>query len=86
MREIHRSRCKILYQAFLPRTLDGYLPKIDGIIQEYLERWGKANEVICYPQLRRMTFNLAAMLFMGESVSQNPHLLGPNSDIREKVR
>jgi cytochrome P450 len=74
MGEIHRSRRKILYQAFLPRALDGYLPRMDGIIQGYLEQWGKADEVIWYPQLRRMTFDVAATLFMGEGASKNPHL------------
>jgi cytochrome P450 len=41
MGEVHRSRRRILYQAFLPRALAGYLPKMDRIIQGYLDQWEK---------------------------------------------
>ena len=74
MGEVHRSRRKILYQAFLPRALAGYTPKMEGIIQRYLNQWSAMEEVIWYPQLRKMTFDVAATLFMGEKVSHNPQL------------
>ena len=74
MGEIHRSRRKILYQAFLPRALAGYLPKMEGIIQRYLDQWAQMDEVVWYPQLQTMTFDVAATLFLGEGISQNPQL------------
>jgi hypothetical protein len=74
MGEIHRSRRKILYQAFLPRALAGYLPKMEGIIQRYLDQWAGMEEVTWYSQLRKMTFDVATTLFMGEEVSHNPQV------------
>lgn len=74
MGELHRSRRKILYQAFLPRALEGYLPKMEVIIQQYLNKWEQVDKLIWYPQLRQLTFDIASTLFMGQSASQNPQL------------
>lgn len=74
MGEVHRSRRKILYQAFLPRALASYTTKMEGIIQRYLGQWEQAGEVTWYPQLRHMTFDVAATLFMGEGVQYHPQL------------
>ena len=35
----HTSRRKLMYQAFQPRALASYLPVIEAITANYLERW-----------------------------------------------
>lgn len=68
----HVQRRKMLYQAFTPRALDGYVPTIAAITQQYLESWTQQKTLTWYPQLRNYTFDIACKLFVGlDSGSQN---------------
>lgn len=63
--DFHTSRRKILAQAFQPRVLASYLPTIEAITANYLEKWSKLGEFAWYPELRNYTFDIAAKLFVG---------------------
>ena len=65
MGEVHRSRRKILAQAFMPRALSGYIPSMMGKIQHYCDRWEEAQNFSWYPELRSLTLDVACELFVG---------------------
>lgn len=77
MGEVHRSRRKILAQAFMPRALSGYIPTMQQKIAEYTDRWIQQQELTWYPELRDLTLDIACELLVGiENGSQRS--LGKN--------
>ncbi|MEZ2240442.1 cytochrome P450 [Microcoleus sp.] len=61
----HQNRRKLLYQAFQPRALAGYIEAMEDITQRYLERWTEMSEFAWYPELRNYTFDVAGKLLVG---------------------
>ncbi|WP_377478427.1 MAG: cytochrome P450 [Microcoleus anatoxicus] len=61
----HQNRRKLLYQAFQPRALAGYIEAMEDITQRYLEKWGQISEFAWYPELRNYTFDVAGKLLVG---------------------
>lgn len=62
----HASRRKLLAQAFSPRALSDYIPTVAAIVEQYLQRWQDRDDLlIWYPELRSLTFDIAAKLFVG---------------------
>lgn len=67
----HQSRRKLLSYAFQPKALAGYLPGMEKITQEYLQKWESIGNLTWYPELRNYTFDVASTLLIGtESGSQ----------------
>jgi cytochrome P450 len=62
----HTSRRKLMYQAFQPRALASYLPTIERITANYLEKWQQMGILTWYPELRNYTFDIACKLFVGK--------------------
>ena len=70
--EFHTSRRKLLYQAFQPRALSSYIPSMEQITEQYLQRWSQVQNLTWYPELRNYTFEIASNLFLGsDGDSQN---------------
>ncbi|MEG4516718.1 MULTISPECIES: cytochrome P450 [unclassified Microcoleus] len=61
----HQNRRKLLYQAFQPRSLAGYIGAMENITQRYLEKWVKMETMTWYPELRNYTFDVAGKLLVG---------------------
>ncbi|MEP6485665.1 cytochrome P450 [Microcoleus vaginatus] len=61
----HQNRRKLLYQAFGPRALVGYVGAMENITQRYLDKWAKMETMTWYPELRNYTFDVAAKLLVG---------------------
>jgi len=61
----HINRRKLLFQAFGPRALVGYIGAMENITQRYLEKWGKMETMTWYPELRSYTFDVAGKLLVG---------------------
>jgi len=61
----HMNRRKLLYQAFGPRALVGYIGAMENITQRYLEKWEKMETMTWYPELRNYTFDVAGKLLVG---------------------
>jgi len=61
----HINRRKLLYQAFGPRALVGYIGAMEDITQRYLEKWEKMETLTWYPELRNYTFDVAAKFLVG---------------------
>jgi cytochrome P450 len=71
--DFHTSRRKLLYQAFQPRALASYIPTMEKITQEYLQKWEKLKTFTWYPELRNYTFDIASSLLVGtDGGSQTP--------------
>ncbi|OKH40442.1 cytochrome P450 [[Phormidium ambiguum] IAM M-71] len=67
----HQSRRKLLSYAFQPKALAGYLPGMEKITQEYLQKWQSLGSLTWYPELRNYTFDIASTLLIAtESGSQ----------------
>ena len=60
----HTSRRKLLYEAFQPRALASYIPTMEKITQEYLQKWEQMDRLTWYPELRNYTFDIASNLFL----------------------
>ena len=63
--DFHTSRRKLLYQAFQPRALSSYIPTMEMITDEYLQKWSDTGTLTWYPELRDYTFDIASNLFLG---------------------
>lgn len=61
----HQHRRKLLYQAFQPRTLEGYIDTIEEITQRYLQKWQDIESLTWYPELRNYTFDIACKFLIG---------------------
>ena len=61
----HQNRRKLLYQAFQPRALAGYIGGMEDITDRYLQRWTQMSEFAWYPELRNYTFDVASKLLVG---------------------
>ena len=61
----HINRRKLMYQAFQPRALVGYIGAMENITQRYLEKWEKMETMTWYPELRNYTFDVAGKLLVG---------------------
>jgi cytochrome P450 len=61
----HQNRRKLMYQAFQPRALVGYIGVMENITQRYLEKWAKMETMTWYPELRSYTFDVAGKLLVG---------------------
>ncbi|MBE9168292.1 cytochrome P450 [Pleurocapsales cyanobacterium LEGE 06147] len=63
--DFHTSRRKLLYQAFQPRVLAGYIPAMERITKAYLQKWESMGRLTWYPELRNYTFDIASTLLVG---------------------
>jgi cytochrome P450 len=70
----HQSRRKLLSYAFQPKALAGYLPGMETITQEYLQKWEKFNTLTWYPELRNYTFDVASTLLIGTETGSQTSL------------
>ncbi len=70
----HQNRRKLLYQAFQPRALAGYIGGMEDITQRYLQRWTQMSEFAWYPELRNYTFDVACKLLVGIDNSSETEL------------
>jgi len=70
----HTSRRKLLYEAFGPRALSGYIPTMEKITDEYLQKWSKMETLTWYPELRDYTFDIASNLFLGKDGGAKSYL------------
>ncbi len=69
----HTSRRRLMYQAFQPRALASYIPTIEQITTNYLQKWNNMSNLTWYPELRKYTFDVACTLFVGqENASETP--------------
>lgn len=72
--DIHKSRRKILSQAFQPRALAGYTTTMEDFTHRYLHQWEKKSTLTWYPELRKYTFDIACKLFVGKQQATDTHL------------
>lgn len=63
--QVHKQRRKLLVQAFQPRALEGYIPAMESICDRYLDRWAYQGQLTWYPELRKLTFDIACKLLVG---------------------
>lgn len=72
--EIHKSRRKILSQAFQPRTLAGYITTMQYFTHDYLLKWEQQETLTWYPELRKYTFDIACKLLVGKDQASDTNL------------
>jgi cytochrome P450 len=73
--ELHLRRRRLLAQAFRPKALVGYLPVMQQRIDAALDRWLARRELALYPEIRALTFDIAAALMMGAGERTDPALV-----------
>jgi retinoid hydroxylase len=70
----HASRRKLLAQAFMPRSLSGYIQVMESITQAYCQRWAKMGTLTWYPELRDYTLDVACKLLIGIDAGSQSYL------------
>jgi cytochrome P450 len=68
---VHKSRRKLLSQAFQPRALASYVPSMVAITNSYLQTWEKLGQLTWYPELRKYTFDVACRLLVGTDTTND---------------
>ena len=63
--EEHRRNRKLLMPAFHGPALANYLASMEGIVQNYLEKWESLGTFTWFGELKQMTFDIASSLLMG---------------------
>ena len=63
--EEHRRNRKLLMPAFHGPALANYLTSMEGIVQNYLEKWESLGTFTWFGELKQMTFDIASTLLMG---------------------
>jgi cytochrome P450 len=61
----HQGRRRLMFQAFQPRALASYVPTMERITREYLQKWARMGTLTWYPELRNYTFDVASTLLVG---------------------
>jgi retinoid hydroxylase len=61
----HQKRRKLLSQAFQPRALASYMPTMEGIIRQYIDKWEKLDTFTWYEELKNCTLDIACKLLVG---------------------
>lgn len=62
----HQSRRKLLAQAFMPRSLSGYIEAMQSITEHYGRKWADQEGTLTwYPELRNYTLDVACKLLVG---------------------
>lgn len=72
--ETHKSRRKILSQAFQPRILASYGMTMQEMTRQYLQKWERMETFAWYPELRKYTFDIACKLLVGTENSSKTNL------------
>ena len=62
----HRTRKRLLLQAFTDQALDSYLPGMTRIFERYVDKW-VGSELAVAPDLVQLGFDVADFLFAGAS-------------------
>src|ERR1700680_2006203 len=61
----HLSRKTFILQAFTRDALAGYLPVIQRMVAEALERWAGEEEIVWIPELKRLSIEVICATVMG---------------------
>ncbi|MGL5133493.1 MAG: cytochrome P450, partial [Planktothrix sp.] len=72
--DVHKSRRRILFQAFQPRVLAGYATTMEDFTHRYLQKWEQMSTLIWYPELRKYTFDIACKLLVGKDQTADNYL------------
>lgn len=62
---IHQNRRRLLAQAFAPRLLQSYSPRMMDITEKYLSKWESLQKITWYKELRKYTFDVACQFLLG---------------------
>ncbi|WP_417519022.1 cytochrome P450 [Minwuia sp.] len=61
----HRAHRKVMQVAFKPGPMKDYLLRMNGGIEQRLDAWGKTPEFKFYPQIKQLTLDMGASVFLG---------------------
>ena len=65
---VHRVRRKIMKTAFRTDSLSDFVPLIQEKVCTALERWCDAENILTYPECKRMAFSAAARIMLGMEI------------------
>ncbi|ACB53076.1 cytochrome P450 [Crocosphaera subtropica ATCC 51142] len=71
----HQRNRKLLMPAFHGQALAKYLTTMEQIISQYLSKWEKQKYLTWFPEMKKMTFEIASVLLLGTSPGENIEVL-----------
>lgn len=63
---VHMQRRKLLRQAFAPRVLAAYVPRLEEVACAHLHRWSAEKHFTWYPRIAEYAFDVACTLILGD--------------------
>lgn len=64
----HRLQRRIMQQAFKQPALVRYLDHMQPVISERLSHWQSNPQLLAYPNIKKLTLDLATSVFVGEAI------------------
>jgi cytochrome P450 len=68
--EVHDRHRQIILPAFHGKALRGYFAIMDQLSKSYGARWARSERIAAYPELRNLTFEIAARCLLGASTGE----------------
>ncbi|XP_050396659.1 cytochrome P450 26B1-like [Patella vulgata] len=69
----HRMRRKALLKAFSHDALTSYVPIIQEVVQQFIQKWCREGYVFGYPECKRMAFKVACRVLVGFNMPAPEH-------------
>ncbi len=69
--EVHKRNRRLLMPAFHGKALEGYFSTMVALSETHLARWEQQRELIWFRELKKFTFEVASVLLIGSSPSEN---------------
>ena len=73
--EEHQRNRKLLMPAFHGQALTNYVNTMEQIITKYLQKWKNLKNLTWFPEMKKMTFEIASVLLLGSSPGDKTELL-----------
>ena len=68
--EEHDRKLQLMLPAFHGKAVQSYFRVMHEMTQAYARRWAQASQITVFPEMRRLTFDIAARLLMGAHTGQ----------------
>ncbi len=74
--EEHRIHRRVMQVPFKKNNMEGYLERMQPIIQNLVAGWGKDKPFYYFPHIQQLTLNVSSSVFLGEEVGEESRRMG----------
>lgn len=67
----HRSRKRVMRSGFQPEALASYVPRMEGVMERYVARWGELGRYAWKPEFFSLSAALSGVLYTGDESEES---------------